>query len=130
MKVGTIPLMVHVPEMAPIRNKMTIAEVTSPILLLMASSKSFHGILKSHVDNQTAIPAQNSNETWLAPKMASLPNMLISNANRMTRVIIGINEMPSLDRGLWVISSNSLYNNTNIKIFLSFLCKISQFRDL
>ena len=130
MKAGTMPLIVQVPEMAPIRNRMTIAVVTSPMLLFIASSKSFQGILKSHVERHTQIPALNSSDTWLAPRMASLPNMLMSRARRMTRAMTGISEIPSLDMGLWVISSNSLYNNTNIKIFLSFLCKISQIRDL
>ena len=54
MKVGTMPLTVQVPEIAPIRNKMTMAVVTSPMLLLIVSSKSCHGTLNSHMASQMA----------------------------------------------------------------------------
>ena len=125
MKVGTIPLMVQLPEMEPMRKRMTIAVVTSDTLPLMATSKSAQGTLKSHMASQTQIPAEKSRDTWLAPYMASLPKMLISTANKATSVRIGMREMISLDRGLFAISLNSFGTVRNIEIFLSFLCKIS-----
>ena len=63
MNVGTIPLTVQVPEIAPMRNRMTIAVVTSPMLLLIASSKSCHGTLNSHMASQMATPAEKISAT-------------------------------------------------------------------
>ena len=45
MNVGTTPLIVQVPEMAPMRKSMRIAGVTSLTLETMSLSKSFQGIL-------------------------------------------------------------------------------------
>ena len=75
MNAGTTPLMVQVPEMAPIRNRMTMAVVTSPTLLLMASSNSPHGTLNSHMDNHTHTPAAKSSVTWDAPRMEFDPKI-------------------------------------------------------
>ena len=94
MNVGTIPLIVHVPEIAPIRNRMTMAVVTSPMLFLISSSKTSHGTLNSHIASQIAIPAENNNATWLAPRIASLPKMLMFNAKNTIRTRIGIREIP------------------------------------
>ena len=79
--------------MPPIMNKITMAVVTSPMLLLIASSNSSHGFLKSHIASHTQIPAENSSATWLAPRIASLPKMVMFNASRMTNTTIGTNEM-------------------------------------
>ena len=117
MKVGTIPLIVHVPEIPPIKKRITMAVVTSPILPFIASSKSRHGTLKSHIASHTQIPAEKSKATWLAPRIASLPKMLISRARSATSVVIGINEIPNLDKDLRAISSNSLNNSTQYKNF-------------
>ena len=88
--------MVHVPEIAPIRNRITIAVVMSPMLLLMASSNLDHGALKSHMDSQMQMPAAVSRETWLAPRMESLPKMLMSKASITTSTATGISEMQVL----------------------------------
>lgn len=98
--------MVQVPDMPPIRNNITIAVVTSPILLRIASSKSCHGFLKSHIASHTQIPAENSSETWLAPRIASLPKKLMFNANNMISIMIGINEIPVLMTAVRFISSS------------------------
>ena len=87
------PLIVQVPEMAPIRNRMTIAVVTSPILLLIASSKAFQGVLNSHIDRQMHTPAAKNRATWLAPRMESLPKMLMSKASSTTSTATGTREM-------------------------------------
>ena len=89
MKVGTTPLTIQVPEMAPIRNRITMAVVMSPTLDLMASSKSFQGVLYSHMLSHTQMPAANSRETCDAPRMESDPKMLISNANSPTSTRTG-----------------------------------------
>ena len=82
---------------------MTIAVVTSPMLLLIASSKSCHGTLNSHIASQIHIPVETSNETWLAPSMASLPKMLMSSASSITRTRTGIREIPSRNKVLFFI---------------------------
>ncbi len=102
MKVGTMPLMVQVPEMAPIKNRITMAVVTSPMLLWMASSNLCHGVLKSHMESQMQIPAENSRDTWLAPRMASLPNMLMFKASSVTSTATGIREIKVLKRGRFI----------------------------
>lgn len=93
MSDGTVPLMVHVPEMPPIMNNITMAVVTSPILLRMAASKSSHGFPNSHMASHTQRPAENSSDTWLAPNMASLPKKLIFNASKITSTAIGTSDM-------------------------------------
>ena len=103
MKVGTMPLTVQVPEIAPIRNKMTMAVVTSPMLLLIVSSKSCHGTLNSHMASQMATPAEKSSATWLAPRMASLPNMLMFSARSVTRIRIGIRDIPTRNMVIFFI---------------------------
>ena len=75
---------------------MTMAVVTSPILLLMAASKSFHGYLNSHMASHTQTPAENSSATWLAPSMESLPNMLIFRASSIIRMTKGMRDMDVL----------------------------------
>lgn len=115
MNVGTIPLIVQVPEMAPMRNRMTRAVVTSPMLLFIASSKLSQGTLNIHIDSQTQTPAEKRRDTWLAPRMASLPNMLISKAKRTIKVNTGIKEIPSLDRFLRAILSNSFDNSAQYR---------------
>ena len=88
-----IPLMVQVPEMAPIMKRMMMAEVTSPMLFPMASSKTFQGVLNSQTPSHTQMPAAISRTTWLAPRMESLPKMLISNPSSTTRTSTGIREI-------------------------------------
>ena len=85
--------MVHVPEIPPIMNSMTIAVVTSPMLLRIASSKSSHGFLKSHIASHTHRPDAKRRETWLAPNIASLPKKLMFNASSIISTAIGINDM-------------------------------------
>ena len=45
MNAGTTPLIVQVPDTAPMRNRMSIACDTSPKLLAVAFSNSFQGVL-------------------------------------------------------------------------------------
>ena len=87
------PLMVHVPEIAPISKRMTMAVVTLPMLLEIAFSKSFQGVLKSHMDSQIQTPAAVSRATWLAPRIESLPKMLTSRASKTMRTRMGIRDM-------------------------------------
>ena len=88
-----MPLLVHVPDIAPISSRMTMAVVTSPTLLLMASSKAFHGVLNSHMLSQMQMPAATKRATWLAPSIASLPKILMFRASKATNTITGISEM-------------------------------------
>ena len=66
-----------------------MAVVTLPILLEIAFSKSFHGVLNSHIDSQMQTPAAAISATWLAPRMESLPNMLTSKASKAISTMIG-----------------------------------------
>ena len=70
-----------------------MAVVTSPMLLLIASSKAFQGVLNSHIARQTHTPAAKSSATWLAPRIESLPKMLMSKASSTTKTTTGIREM-------------------------------------
>ena len=96
MKVGTMPLAIQVPDMAPISKSMTIAVVTLPMLLFIASSKALQGVLNSHMLSQTARPAATRSATWLAPSIASLPKILMLSASMATRISTGISEMKPL----------------------------------
>ena len=73
-----------------------MAVVTSPMLLLMAYSKSFQGFLNSHIASHTQMPAEKSRATWLAPRMESLPNMPIFRERSITRTMIGTSDMQVL----------------------------------
>ena len=92
MKAGTMPLTVQVPEMPPISRRMTMAVVMSPTFALIASSKAFQGVLKKNMESAMHTPAEKRRETWLAPRMASLPNTLISSASRATSTAMGIRD--------------------------------------
>ena len=63
MKAGTTPLIVQVPETAPMRKRMRVAPATSAKLLPMAFSKAFHGVLKKVDANSTQTPADASRAT-------------------------------------------------------------------
>ena len=73
MKVGITPLEVQVPEMAPIRNRISMAEVTSATFSFMACSKRLQGVLKNNIESAMQSAELRSRTTWLAPRMESLP---------------------------------------------------------
>ena len=93
MKAGTTPLIIHVPEMAPIRKRIRIADATSPTFPAIAFSNSFHGVLYRHIDNATHTPAATRSATWDAPRMESDPKMEMSRASRAIRTTRGMNAM-------------------------------------
>ena len=67
--------------------------------------------------SQIQIPDEKSSATWLAPMMASLPNMLMSKASRMTSTIMGMREMASPDSFLFFISRGSSYIMPQVRNF-------------
>ena len=67
------PLPVQVPEIAPMRNRMSMADVTSATFSLIAASNSFQGVLNTHIDRAMQTALAKSSATWLAPRMESLP---------------------------------------------------------
>lgn len=73
MNVGMIPLIIHVPEMAPTIMRMKIADEMPLILFPTHSSNSVKGTLKKSIPNHMAMPDAASRATWLAPRMESLP---------------------------------------------------------
>ena len=103
MKVGTMPLTVQAPDRAPMSSRITIAFVTSPTLERMASSKAFQGVLYSHIDSHTHTPVATSRLTCEAPRMASLPKMLMSSDNSPTSTTSGISAMTMFLRACFSI---------------------------
>ena len=81
------------------------------MLFLISSSKSCHGILKSHMASQMATPAENRSDTWLAPRIASLPNMLMFSARSVTRIRIGIKDIPTLNKVLFFICVSPFFRS-------------------
>ncbi len=92
MKVGMMPLAVHVPEIAPIRKSISMAEVTSETFFSISRVKASQGVLKIHIDSQMHTPDARSRATWLAPRMESLPNMVMFMASVIMRMSIGASD--------------------------------------
>lgn len=87
-----MPLIIQLPDKAPISNKMIKATATPSMLLQIACSISFHLTRHTAIAKIELTAVVVSNTTWLAPLNASLPNvrMVINNKNTNTR--IGISE--------------------------------------
>ena len=122
MSVGTTPLIVQVPDTAPIRKRMRMALPTSAMCPLMASSNFSQGIWKKRIDSQMQTPAEKSRTTWLAPRMASLPKMLIFSASRATSTISGIREMQVCCHFFWSMFRSFWGLAGKLVIIFLFLC--------
>ena len=121
MKAGTTPLVVQVPETAPMKRRITRATTTSAMFSFMPFSKAFHGVLNSHMDSAMATPADTSSATWLAPRIESLLNMLTLRDSSRVSTMIGMEETRSLAEGLRVICRFVLQLDLQVMSFFPFL---------
>lgn len=65
----------------------------SPMVALICDSKRTHGVLYTNADIHTQIADAVSNDNWLPPDNASLPNNEIVIANKPTKAIMGRKEI-------------------------------------
>ena len=94
--VGTTPLIVHVPDRAPIRSRRRIICAMPPMLDPIAFSNSLHPLPKKALERMQHTAVEKRRATWLAPDRASVPKMLTLSARSPINTRIGINEIAIL----------------------------------
>ena len=88
--VGTTPLIIQLPDTAPIMNKISMAGPMALILSSMALFIRSHGTLNRIIPMATATPAAKSSAVWLAPSRASAPNTRITTTCKAINTANGI----------------------------------------
>ena len=94
MRVGTIPLIIHVPEMAPIRKSMRIAVPIELMFPVIASSNFFQGTWHTIIAIATQTVAPKRRATWLAPSRASAPKKRITKKSAAISTTKGTSDNP------------------------------------
>ena len=94
MSVGTTPLIIQLPDKAPINRRMIRAVVTPNMLEHIASSIFFHRTWQKSMDKAVQQAVVNSRTTWLPPLSASLPNSRMVKNKRTIMTPRGIKESP------------------------------------
>ncbi len=124
MSVGITPLAIHVPAMAPMSSRMTMAGVALCMLTITASSSLCHEQRYRHMAIAAHAALAASSENWLPPAMASPPKRLITEARSMTSVASGTSDMAAdgAGEGLGLVIADG-YNAAKI-------CKTGDRNDL
>ena len=90
--IGTIPLIIQLPEIIPISRRISTALPMERMLSSMAVSRLCQEFLHTSIDTAMPSPAARISASWLAPSIASAPKKRTTKNSSTIRNTIGASE--------------------------------------